>query len=97
MNWEVFLAPYTQVVEELKVKLKGMRKQYEYESSHSPIEFVTGRVKPIHSILEKAEQKKIPMDKIEQEIQDIAGLRIVCQFVDDIYTIVDLIKNSKRF
>src|SRR5690625_4074600 len=97
MNWEVFLAPYTQVVEELKVKLKGMRKQYEYESSHSPIEFVTGRVKPVHSILEKAEQKKIPVDKIEQEIQDIAGLRIVCQFVDDIYTIVDLIKTRKDF
>src|SRR5690625_3495302 len=97
MDWDVFLAPYAQVVEELKVKLRGMRKQYEYESRHSPIEFVTGRVKPIHSILEKAESKNIPLDQIEKKIQDIAGLRIVCQFVDDIYTIVDLIRSRQDF
>lgn len=97
MNWEKFLTPYTQVVEELKVKLRGMRKQFEYESRHSPIEFVTGRVKPVHSIIEKAENKQIPLEHIEKEIQDIAGLRIVCQFVEDIYAIVDLIKNREDF
>lgn len=95
MNWDAFLAPYVQVVEELKVKFRGMRKQYEYEEKHSPIEFVTGRVKPIHSIIEKAETKRIDFDHIEREIQDIAGIRIVCQFVDDIYSIVDLIKSRK--
>src|SRR5690625_4762351 len=95
MNWDAFLAPYVQVVEELKVKFRGMRKQYEYEEKHSPIEFVTGRVKTIHSIIEKAETKRIDFDHIEREIQDIAGIRIVCQFVDDIYNIVDLIKSRK--
>lgn len=97
MDWDVFLAPYAQVVEELKVKLRGMRKQYEFESRHSPIELVTGRVKPVHSIIEKAESKNIPLDEIENHIQDIAGLRIVCQFVDDIYTIVDLIRSRQDF
>lgn len=97
MNWEVFLAPYSQVVDELKIKLRGMRNQYEFESRHSPIELVTGRVKPVHSIIEKAESKKIPFDQIENELQDIAGLRVVCQFVDDIYTIVDIIKKRKDF
>lgn len=92
MNWEMFLAPYRQVVEELKVKLKGMRNQFEYDSRNSPIEFVTGRVKPVESILEKAENKQISMDKIEEEIQDIAGLRVVCPFVDDIYAIVEMLK-----
>ncbi|MUK90568.1 GTP pyrophosphokinase family protein [Ornithinibacillus sp. L9] len=92
MNWEAVLAPYSQVVEELKVKLKGMRAQYEYESRHSPIEFVTARVKPVTSIIEKAEKKGIPLDKIE-ELQDIAGVRVVCQFVDDIYTVVEMIRS----
>lgn len=41
-QWEQFLAPYRQAVEELKVKLKGIRTLYEYEEEHSPIEFVTG-------------------------------------------------------
>ncbi|SET15763.1 putative GTP pyrophosphokinase [Oceanobacillus limi] len=93
MNWEAILAPYSQVVEELKVKLKGMRAQYEYESRHSPIEFVTARVKPVSSIMEKAEKKGIPLDEIEQNLQDIAGVRVVCQFVDDIYTVVEMIRS----
>ncbi|OZU90614.1 GTP pyrophosphokinase [Virgibacillus indicus] len=95
MNWAAILAPYAQVVEELKVKLKGMRNQFEYDSRHSPIEFITGRVKPIPSILEKAESRQIPLEKIEKEIQDIAGVRVVCQFVDDIYTIVNMLRTRK--
>ena len=95
MDWNVLLAPYEQAVEELKIKLRGMRTQFNYESKHSPIEFVTGRVKPITSIIEKAKRRQIPLDRIEEEIQDIAGLRVVVQFVDDIYTIVKLIRARK--
>ena len=72
-----------------------MRAQFEYESRHSPIEFITGRVKPIASIIEKSEEKNIPFARIEDELQDITGIRIVCQFVDDIYSIVDLIRVRK--
>ncbi|WP_077310181.1 GTP pyrophosphokinase [Terribacillus halophilus] len=97
MNWEVFLAPYAQVVEELKVKLKGMRSQFEYESRHSPIEFITGRVKPVSSILQKAATKQVTVDLLHREIQDIAGLRIVTQFVNDIYTVVGMLKARKDF
>jgi len=97
MNWEVILAPYAQVVGELKVKLKGMRTQFEFESRHSPIEFITARVKPIPSILEKAEKRKIPLNEIENEIQDIAGVRVVCPFVDDIYTVVRMLQSRNDF
>ncbi|MGP4062054.1 GTP pyrophosphokinase [Halobacillus sp. H74] len=93
MNWDIFIAPYTQVVEELKIKLKGMRRQFEYEEEHSPIEFVTGRVKPKSSIIEKARRKAINPENIEYELQDIAGVRVVCQFVDDIYAVADMLKN----
>lgn len=97
MNWKALLAPYSQVVEELKVKLKGMRLQFEFESRHSPIEFITGRVKPLTSILDKAETRQIPLEKIEQDMQDIAGLRVVCQFVDDIYNIVNMLRSRNDF
>lgn len=97
MNWKALLTPYSQVVEELKIKLKGMRSQFEYESSHSPIEYINGRVKPVTSILDKAEKKQIPLERIEQEIQDIAGVRVVCQFVDDIHTIVDMLRTRNDF
>lgn len=95
-QWERFLAPYRQAVEELKVKLKGIRALYEYEEEHSPIEFVTGRVKPVPSILEKAKRKNIPLDDIES-MQDIAGLRIMCQFFEDIHIVKQMLLARKDF
>ncbi|WP_163529826.1 GTP pyrophosphokinase [Halobacillus ihumii] len=97
MNWDTFLAPYAQVVDELKVKLKGMRQQFEYEREQSPIEFVTGRVKPKTSIMEKARRKAINPEDMREELQDIAGVRVVCQFVDDIYSVVTMLKNRNDF
>ena len=42
-NWKSFLMPYEQAVEELKVKLKSIRKEYRKRNEYSPIEFVTGK------------------------------------------------------
>ncbi|ANZ99657.1 GTP pyrophosphokinase [Carnobacterium divergens] len=92
-NWDEFFAPYQQAVDELKVKLKGIRKQFRQESLHTPIEFVTGRVKPKDSILAKARLRNISIERLETDMQDIAGLRIMCQFVDDIHEVVRLLRN----
>ncbi|MFF5996969.1 GTP pyrophosphokinase family protein [Lysinibacillus sp. KU-BSD001] len=94
-QWDVFLSPYKQAVDELKVKLKGMRSQFGIVNANSPIEFVTGRVKPLASIYDKSLQKGVPFepsDKLATELQDIAGVRIMCQFVDDITTVTELIR-----
>jgi putative GTP pyrophosphokinase len=91
-DWNHFLLPYQQAVDELKVKLRGMRKQFRDLNQHEPIEFVTGRVKPVDSIKEKMLRRKVQADRLEQDMQDIAGLRIMCQFVEDIYQVVDLLR-----
>lgn len=91
-HWKEILIPYEQAVEELKVKFKSIRNEFRDMNEYSPIEFVTGRVKKISSILEKAKRRNIPEDRIEDEIEDIAGIRIMCQFEDDIYKVVDLIR-----
>lgn len=94
-QWEIFLNPYKQTVDELKIKLKGMRKQFGIVGTTSPIEFVTGRVKPLASIYDKTLEKGIPFEPSERlanELQDIAGVRIMCQFVDDIATVTELIR-----
>lgn len=96
-DWNAFLAPYEQAVEELKVKLKGIRSQYRGSNQHAPIEFITGRVKTKESILEKAEVRNIALDRLEEDIQDIAGIRIMCQFVEDIYEVVKLLRARKDF
>ncbi|RAV09504.1 GTP pyrophosphokinase [Paenibacillus contaminans] len=90
-NWAMFLLPYEQAVEELKVKFKTLRGELKRREEYSPIEFVTGRVKRISSVLEKAKRLSVPMDKIESGIEDIAGIRIMCQFVEDIEKLSSLI------
>ncbi|AQL56568.1 GTP pyrophosphokinase family protein [Abyssicoccus albus] len=96
-QWEEFLSPYKQANEELKVKLKGIRKQYELNNEYSPIEFVTGRIKPVGSIIEKAQARNIDYDKLALEMYDICGLRIMCQFVDDIEIVVQLLRQRDDF
>lgn len=94
-EWKTFLIPYEQAVEELKVKFKSIRKEYRRSKEYSPIEFVTGRVKEVSSILGKANKLNIPIDRIQDEMEDIAGIRIMCQFVDDIDKVAELIKQRK--
>ena len=52
-QWKTFLMPYQQAVEELKIKFKSIRSEFKFRNEYSPIEFVTGRVKEVSSILEK--------------------------------------------
>lgn len=91
-NWSQLLIPYDQAVEELKIKFKSIRNEYRKMDEYSPIEFVTGRVKKIASILDKAKKLDIPLDKIPEQMEDIAGIRIMCQMVEDIDKVVNLIK-----
>ncbi|MCT4620132.1 MAG: GTP pyrophosphokinase family protein [Marinisporobacter sp.] len=91
-HWKKILIPYEQAVEELKVKFKAIRNELRQMSEYSPIEFVTGRVKKVSSIIEKAQKYGFAEDEIEEKIEDIAGIRIMCQFVDDIYKVVELIE-----
>ena len=91
-NWSDFLFPYEQAVGELKVKVRGIRKEFIQSDKRSPIEFVTGRVKPIDSIKEKMKRRYVSEDRLSQDMEDIAGLRIMCPFVDDIYVVVDILR-----
>lgn len=91
--WKEILNPYDLAVEELQLKFNHIIKEYKQNELYSPIEQVVGRVKSISSIIEKAQKKGIEIDKIQGSLEDIAGIRLICQFADDIYTVVDLIRN----
>ena len=91
-DWKTFMVPYEQAVEELKVKLRAIRTEYRRKNEYSPVEFITGRVKEISSMLEKANKFEIPHERLALELEDIAGIRIMCQFEDDIQTVVELLR-----
>ena len=94
-QWKTVLIPYQYAVEELKVKFKNIRKELVDNGEYSPIEFVTGRVKKISSIIDKAKRLDIDLSEVDDKIEDIAGIRIMCQFVEDIYTVVSYIRSRK--
>lgn len=90
--WKEILGPYRQAVDELVVKFTNIKQEYMDARMYSPIEMVTGRVKRISSIMEKLHRKGAGLDELEEKVEDIAGLRIICQFVEDIDKVVDIIR-----
>lgn len=93
--WREILSPYQLAVNELVVKFNHIIEEYRSKGQYSPIEQVVGRVKKISSILDKMNKKHLAIEEIEDEIDDIAGIRIMCQFVEDIDKVVEIIRNRK--
>ena len=91
--WRSMLCPYELAVRELIVKFEHIISEHRKNDLYSPIEQVSGRVKSVSSILEKMQRKHIPMERMEEEVEDIAGIRIICQFEEDIETVASLIQN----
>ncbi|MDD3183980.1 MAG: GTP pyrophosphokinase family protein [Anaerostipes sp.] len=91
--WKEILCPYDLAVDELILKFTHMREEYRKAGKYSPIEQIDGRVKSISSILDKMQRKKININEVETELEDIAGIRITCQFVEDIERVVAIIKD----
>ena len=91
--WRSILCPYELAVRELIVKFEHSISEHRENDLYSPIEQVSGRVKSVSSILEKMQRKHIPMERMEEEVEDIAGIRIICQFEEDIETVASLIQN----
>ena len=96
-NWNTELLPYEQAVDEIVLKLKSVRRDFLRRQLHSPIEQVEGRVKSIASIIAKANDRNIPIDKALDVLEDIAGIRIICRFVEDIEKVVNMIRSRNDY
>ncbi|WP_425280455.1 GTP pyrophosphokinase [Paenibacillus camerounensis] len=84
-------ALYRHALNELENKIDVVKTEWQVRDGYSPIEHVKSRIKEPKSILRKMERKghTFTLDNMEQHIHDIAGMRIVCAFVKDIYRLVD--------
>ena len=70
---------------------KVLNEQYSLEYDRNPIEDIKSRVKSMESLIKKIRKKDIPLtlSSIEENIHDIAGVRVICSFLDDIYMLAD--------
>ena len=88
-----FMLNYQFGLDEILTKINILKTEFEHSNEYSPIEHVTSRLKSPESILEKVHRRGIAMSlpAIQDEILDIAGVRIVCSFIKDAYAIADML------
>ncbi|MDO7906662.1 GTP pyrophosphokinase family protein [Paenibacillus sp. JX-17] len=94
-EWKKLPVLYQLALEELKNKIKLIQTEWKLQDGFSPIEHIKTRIKEPQSILEKVQRKgyEPTIDNILNQIHDIAGMRIVCAFVKDIYRLFDHLKS----
>ena len=85
------MAYYECAIMEIETKFKVLDKEFSLEYDRNPIETIKSRVKSMESILKKMKKKNLPitLEALEENLWDIAGVRVVCSFIDDIYYIAD--------
>jgi putative GTP pyrophosphokinase len=88
-----FLLVYKFAIDEITTKLEILREEFSLAHEYNPIEHVTSRVKTPEGILQKAMRKGVDLDlgSIRDDIRDIAGVRVVCSFVTDVYWVLDML------
>lgn len=83
---------YSSAILEVETKLKVLNAEFSQVYNRNPFESIKSRLKSPESIYEKLERKGYPvtLDSIRENLSDVAGLRIICSFPDDIYRLAEL-------
>ncbi len=107
--FDLLMCYYECAIMEVETKFKVLNQEHSLEYDRNPIESIKTRVKSYESILKKIRKKDIPitMEAIEENIKDIAGVRVICSFQDDIYALEEslhlivqvpiFLQNTKKF
>ena len=92
-----FLMSYKFGLKEVETKINILNEEFQYIHDYNPIEHVKSRIKSPESIIEKLSRKglEVSLPSIKENIRDIAGIRIVCSFVSDIYIISEMLQEQK--
>lgn len=82
---------YRCAIMEVETKFRVLNEQFSLQYDRNPIETIKTRVKSFDGILKKVKRKQIPfsLESIEENINDIAGVRVVCSFPEDIYLLAE--------
>lgn len=80
-------------IDEIMTKLSILREDFTHMRDYNPVEHVGSRLKSFESILAKCRRKGIPLtpDAIREQMFDVAGVRVTCSFVSDIYQVRDML------
>ena len=84
---------YSSAIKEIRTKLEILDDEFSVKYKYNPIHNIESRLKTPMSILEKLRRKgyEISLESAKENLFDIAGIRVVCNYVDDVYRIADLL------
>ena len=92
-----FMMSYKFALEEINTKINILKQEFHYIHDYNPIEHVKHRVKSPENILKKVQRKgyELSLSSIKEHVRDIAGVRIICSFISDIYEISNMLQKQK--
>ncbi len=92
-NFQEFMVMYNSALKEVCTKLEILNDDFNATYNRNPIESIKSRIKSIESITEKMARKNldITLENMMEHINDIAGIRVVCKYIDDIYTVASML------
>ena len=84
---------YSCAIKEIKTKLQVLNDELSIKRQRNPIEFIKTRVKQPDSIESKLRRKGYPVtvQSVFENLSDVAGVRVICAFIDDIYKVADML------
>ena len=87
---------YRCTIRELQTKLEVLNDEFSIENKRNPISFIKTTVKKPESIYRKLQKLgyEFSAENIQEQLNDVAGIRVVCAFIDDIYTVADLLASQ---
>lgn len=88
---------YSAAVREVRTKVEILDEEFRTRYAHNPIHHIDSRLKSPQSMMKKLARKGLPqtLEAAEANLNDIAGIRIVCNYLDDIYRIADLLQRQR--
>ena len=92
-RFKQLLMLYECAIMQVNTKLQVLNNEFSHAFKRNPIESIKSRIKTPESIWEKLMRRNLPIDAsaIERDLTDIAGIRVICPFQDDIYNIAELL------
>lgn len=91
MDVQCLMTYYNCAIREIETKFRVLDEEFSLQSDRNPINSIKTRLKSLPSIVEKMERKgwEVSLSTIEQEINDIAGVRVICSFTQDVYKLAE--------
>ena len=94
VQYQELMMMYECAIKEVRTKLEVLNLELSVRYQRNPIEFISCRIKKPVSIVKKMQKRGLPLDVevlYENVINDIAGIRVICSFIDDIYAIASML------